>query len=188
MRNTRVLLPMIFWAVLLHGASFGSETNQAQTAVGSDERSANHSSTADSKDIQAPGQKNPTGEGLDKNEKGFAASREGRPKRRAITSHAKPTPSRQQRSARTSAANNLPTEAPYNIPDFHPSSPAVSSSLPGKTVRHSNPPVPPSTVALNGQQFKNSREPGARTATSGGPANSTRGTSVINGSDIKRKL
>ena len=190
MSKARVLLPMIFWAVLVGGASFASQSNQTreQTAATSHEKSAN-GSRAGSNDTQGRGEKDQTTEYLpaDENQKSFAAVTASTGKHRPAVSHAKPLQNRQLRSAKTAGAKHLQTEALQNVPGSHQTSPSVSSGGPGKTIRHSSLAVHPSTVALNGRQFTNARDPGARMATSGGPANSTRGTAVINGSDMKRK-
>ncbi len=190
MSKARVLLPMIFWAVLVGGASFGSQSGQAQeqTSSQSSEKSAN-SSRAGSSGTQARGEKDQTTEYLpaDENQKSFSAVKAGTRKHRPAVSHAKPPQNRKLRSAKTPAAKNLQTEALQNVPGSHQTSPSLSPNGPGKTIRHSSLAVHPSTAALNGQQFKNSRDPGARMATRGGPANSTRGTAAINGTDVKRK-
>ena len=190
MSKARVLLPIVFWAVLVGGASSASQSNQTreQTAATSHEKSAN-SSQAGSNDTQGRGEKDQPTEysPADENQKSFAAVKANTGKHRPAVSHAKPPQNRQLRSAKTPAAKDLQTEALQNVPGSHRTSLSLSSSGPGKTIRHSSLAVHPSTVALNGQQFKNSRDPGARMATSGGSANSTRGTAVINGSDIKRK-
>ena len=189
MSKAPVLLPLIFWAVLAGGVSLGSRSVQAQepTLSQCNEKSANSSSPDGSKDTQVRGQENQMGKYPDRNGKGFATAKIGTRNRRPAASHVKPTPSRQLRSAKTPAAKDLRTAAPQNVPGSHQTGLTLSSNAPGKTIRHSSLPVPPSTVALNGQQFKNFRDPGAHIATSGGPANSRRGTAVINGSDMKRK-
>jgi len=46
---------------------------------------------------------------------------------------------------------------------------------------------PPVAAALDGQQFRNAHNPGASLAIRRGPASSSGGTAVINGSDMKRK-
>jgi hypothetical protein len=190
MKKARFLFVMIFWAVLAQGASFGSQSGQAreQTGSQSDEKSANNSSPDGSKDPKAHGQKDQTGEYSlsDENQKSFAAVEAGTPKVRKAVNQAKPAP-RQLRSAKTPTANNLPKETPRNTLDSRQTSSTMPSQAPNKPLKHTAMPVPPPTVALNGQQFKNSRDPGARMATSGGSANSARGTAAINGSDIKRK-
>lgn len=187
MSKARVLLAMISWAVLVHGASFGSQSGQAreQTAATSDENSANSSRGRNG--TQARGEKDQTGNYSDESQQNFAAARKGTPKRRPAASHTKPAPSHQLRSGKTPAANNLRTVISQNDLDSHQTSLTMLSGIPNKPRKHSSMTVPPSTVALNGQQFKNSRDPGARMASSGGSANSTRGTAVINGRDIKRK-
>jgi hypothetical protein len=189
MKKTRVLLQMILLAVVAEGTSLEAQSVQApeQTAATSDEKS--NSSRAGSNNAQAGGEKDLTNEYSPSHDgqKSFAGVRTGTQKRRPAVGNAKPPQNRQLSSAKMPAAKNLQREAPQNVPDSHAISSTVYSNVPGKTVRHSSPSVPPSTVALNGQQFKNSRDPGARTATSGGAANSTRGTAAINGSDIKRR-
>jgi hypothetical protein len=189
MRKARIFLPMIFWVVLVHGTSFGSQSGvaQEQTSSQSAEKSAN-SSRAGSNDTQARGGRDQRTEYLpsDENQKSVVAVKAGTRKHRPAVSYAKLPQNRQLRSAKAATAKDLQTEALRNVPGSHPISPTLSS-VPGKTVRHSSRPVSPSTVALNGQQFKNFRDPGARMASSGGPANSTRGTGTINGTDVKRK-
>jgi len=189
MRNGQILLPMTFWAVLVQGASFASHSDpaQEQTASQSGEKSIDNGAPDGSKDTQARGQKDQMGEYPGKNEKGLAAAKQGTRNRRPSASQAKPASSRQQRSGKTSAADSLRTEMPRHTLDSHQTGSALPSETPNKPLKHPGTPVLPPTVALNGQQFKNSRDPGARMATSGGSANSTRGTAVINGSDIKRK-
>jgi len=181
MKKTRFLFGMIFWALLVHGASFGSQSGKApeQTPSQSSEKSVNNSSPDGNKDTQARGE--------NENDKGFPPSRQGTAKRHPSASHAKPAPVRQLRSGKTPPANNFRTESPRTTLDSHQTSSNVASEVPNKPPKHAGIPVPPPTAALNGQQFKNSRDPGARMASSGGSANSTRGTAVINGSDIKRK-
>lgn len=190
MSKARVLLPMIFWAVLVGGASFGNQSGQAQepTPSQSAEKSAN-SGRAGSNDTQARGEKHQTTEysSSDENQKNFASVKAGTRKPRPAVSHAKPPQNRQRRSGKTPAANNLQTEALRNVPGSHQTSPSLPSNVSSKTIRHSSLAAHPSTIALDGLQFKNSRDPGARMAVSGGAANSTRGTAVINGSDMKRK-
>lgn len=181
MSKARVLLPMIFCAALVGGASLGSQSGEAQ------ERASSPSGEQSANSGKVPGQKDQTGEYPAENEKGFAASKKGTRKPLPAVSHAKLPQNRQRRSAKTPTAKDLQTKALQNIRGSHQASPSVSSNGPGKTIRHSSLPVRPSTVALNGQQFKNSRDLGAHMASSGGPANSTRGTAVINGSDMKRK-
>jgi hypothetical protein len=189
MKKTRVLLPMIFSIVLVHGASFASQSDQAQeeTSSQSGEKSANHSSPEGSNDTQVRGQKDQIGRYSNENQKGVLAAKDGTLKRRLSASHAEPLPSRQLRSGKMPAPDNLGTETPRDTLDSHPISLTMPSRVPNKPVKHPSMLLPPPAAALNGQQFKNSRDPGAHLATSGGPANSRRGTAVVNGSDLKPK-
>jgi hypothetical protein len=190
MSKAKVLFPMIFWAVLVGGASFGSRSGQAQehTSSQSGEKSAKSSPTGNN-DTHPLGEKDQTTEYLpsDENQKSFATIKAGTRKHLPAVSPAKPPQNRQLRSAKTPAAKDLQTEALQNVPGSDQTGWSLSSGGPGKTIRPSRLAVHPSTVALNGQQFKNARDPGARMASSGGSANSARGTAVINGSDIKPK-
>jgi hypothetical protein len=186
MKEAPVFLLVTFWAVLLLGASFGSQSGQAQAQAssGSDGKSAANSAP-DGRNDTLGGQKDETSKYSDESRQSFGAVKKGATKSRPIAS-AKPVPSRRLRSGNTSA-NNPRTEKPGNTLDSHQSNSAVPSHVATKPLTHSSVPVFPPTVALNGQQFKNARNPGARMASSGGSANSTRGTAVINGSDMKRK-
>jgi hypothetical protein len=188
MKKARFLFGMIFWAVLVHGVSFGSQSGKAPepTPSRSDEKSAANSSPDGSKDTQARGQKDENGKYSDENLQSFAAVKKGTLKGRPTANHLKPTPSRQQRSGKTPATSNLRTET-RNALDSRQISSSTPSEVPNKPLQHPNLALPPPTTALNGQQFKNPRNPGARMTASGVSANATRGTAVINGSDIKRK-
>jgi hypothetical protein len=188
MKTARFLFLMIIGPASLQGTSFAVQSIQApeQTLSESHEKPVNDRSPDVGKDRQTGGEKDQTGKYLDENQKSFAAVKGGAPKRRPVEGHAKPAPSHQRRSGKTPAANDPRSETVRNVLDSHQTSSTRSSDVPDKTLKHSSVPVPPPTVALNGQQFKNSRDPGARMATSGGPANSMRGT-VINGTDIKHK-
>jgi hypothetical protein len=188
MNKTRVLLTMIFWTLLVPGAGFGSPSGQAQapTSAQSSENSANNSSANGSNDTPARSQNDETGEYINGKRQGFSTAKIL--KNRTTLSHTRPAPSPQLRSTKT-MANHLRTETPRNVADSPQASRGLFSNIPGKTVRNSSSPVSPSpsTVALNGQHFKNSRDPGARLATTGGPTSPTRDTGAISGSAIKRK-
>lgn len=190
MSKARVLLQMIFWAALVGGACFGGQSGQAQerTASQSGEKSDN-SPRARSNGTQARVEKDQTSEYLpsDENQKSFASVRAGTRKPRSALSHAKSPQNRQPRAGKTPATNGVRTETLPNAPDFHQAGSTMPSQVPNRPLEHASTPVPPPTVALNGQQFKNARDPGARMATRGGSVNYARGTAAINGSDIKRR-
>jgi hypothetical protein len=198
MRKARILLPVIFWAVSALGAGIAIPCVQAQGQIPSQssEKSANSGSPVGnpnaSNNNESRGQADQTSKSSDENKQGPAAVKKSAPKPRPIASHAKPLQNRQQnrqlRPSNASTPNNFQTETPQIIRDSHQTSSTAAAEIPNKPVKHSSAPVPPPTVSLNGQQLKNSRDPGARMASSGGPSNSTRGTAVISGSNIKRKF
>jgi hypothetical protein len=189
MRKAQILLPMIFWAVLGHSASFGSQPGQASEPTPSQSRPATVGARPGSNDeTQVRGEHDQTGGAHSEQDMNIPARvTKGIPKHRA-SGNPKPLPSRQARSLKTQAANNFRMGAPRNNMDFHQVGAGISTAAPNKTVNRRSPPVPPPTVgALNGQLFKNGRNPGASLAFSGGPANSMRNTPAINGTNMKRK-
>jgi cytoskeletal protein RodZ len=189
MKKSWVLLRMILFAVFALSTSVLAQSAPAkeQTSSQSDKKSAANSLPDVSNDTPARAQKDQTSKYSVENQQSFAAVKQGTPKRRPAVSHAKPDPSRQQGSGKTPAADNLRMETPRNALDSHPPNTTIPSQVSRQPLIHPNRPVLPPTVALNGQQFKDFRNPGARMAISGGSANSTRGTAVINGTDMKHK-
>jgi hypothetical protein len=169
MKKTWVLLPMIFGAVLVHGANC-SESNQAQEIKSSPQSSEKSANNRDPKDL--------------KKSTSVAASAA---KRRTAAGQAKPAPRRALRSSKPQAANDLPNESPRNVPGFYQPSSTMSSDASGKRVKHSSTPAAKPILALNGQQFKNGRDPGAHIAGSEIAAKPNRGTAAINGSEMKRR-
>jgi len=96
-------------------------------------------------------------------------------------------PRHQARPGKTPVASGLLAETLEDGIGFHQTGSTRSSGVPNRTVNPRSVSVPPPTVAVNGQQFKSSRDPGARLASSGGPLAATRGTAAINGTNMKRK-
>jgi hypothetical protein len=201
MKRSRFLLPMIPWAVIswaviswtvqVHAASVGLQSDQAskassQAATGEASATGDENGRAQSEKDQASN--NSGRSNLDRNETNPAAGRKSVVKPRRAARPAKPASSHQPRSAKTAANESFPAgSAPSANSEFHLTGPSTSTSNLHKTVVARSTPVSLPAVSVNGQQFKNARNPGARMASSGGPANSTRGTAAINGSDMKRK-
>ncbi|HXW91191.1 MAG TPA: hypothetical protein VEK33_11650 [Terriglobales bacterium] len=185
MRKARLLFVMILFALLTRGTGWASQSKQApeQPALPSDETSLNKSSP----DTQIHGPNEPTDKYSDENHRSFAARKDGTRQHRPAAGHAKPAPSRPLRSGKTSAANDLRTGTPRNVLDSHQTGSAKSPAIPNKLLPRRGMPVPPPTVALSGQHFKNSRDPGARMASSGGPASATRSPAALNGTNMKPK-
>jgi hypothetical protein len=107
-------------------------------------------------------------------------------KHRPSASHAKQVPIPRAHPAKTQTKNSPRTDAGKVAPLEQMGSTAAAS-IRSEAVGHHSPTVPSSAVSVDGQQFKNSRDPGARLAVSGGPPASARGTAAINGTTMKRK-
>jgi len=185
MKTARFLFLVMIAAVLLQGTSLASHASPASQQ------------TPSQRGQQSAGDEQKNGEV--RHEKGQVGAEEAGERaklpagvsrsaeRRARTSYSKPLSSHQQHPAKTPAACNPRTAMPENGMGFQLTGSTTSSGGPGKTVNHRSTPVPPATGAVNGQQFKNARDPGAHLASSGGPLTATRGTAAISGTNIKRK-
>ena len=187
MRYERFIFLTIIGAVLLQGKSLARRSNSAPQQSPSQSRETSDSSGGQ-KNGQIRSEKNETGAGdsdvgQNRPERGTRLVTQRRPSQ----SHAKPAPSYQLHSAKTPAAGSLRPETPENGMGVHLTGSTTSSGVPNKAVSHRTVSAPPATVAVNGQQFKNSRDPGARLASSGGPLTAARGTAAINGTNMKRK-
>jgi len=185
MKKARFLFGMILWAMLTHGTGWARQ--QEQPALRGEEKSLYHSSPDGSQDTETHGPKEQTDKYSDENQERLAAHKEGTRQRRPASGYAKPAPSRQLRSAKTPAANDLRTEMPRDVVDAHQTNSTGSFAVPNKPLRHPSTSVPPPTVGLNGRQFKNSRDLGGRMASSGGPATSTKSTAGLNGTNLRPK-
>jgi hypothetical protein len=188
MKKGQVLLRVILSATFVPGIGLGAQSGYVRDQIDAthDEKPVDKSSPEISRGAPALTQKEQTDKSSNKTQKRFVASEKENLKRQPVAS-SKPALNHQFHSAKTFAAKDLQAQVLQNIPDSHPISRISSSDIPGKAVRNSSNPILSSTVALNGQQFKNPRNPGGRMASSGGSANLTRGTAVINGSGMKRK-
>lgn len=188
MKTTRFLFLTTVGAVLLQGISLASQSNSVPQQTHSQSREASDSSEGQ-KDGQVSREKNQTGAGdsdVGQN------SRERRTshvtQRRPNQSHARLAPlNHQVRSGKTAVASSLRPETLENGMGFHQMGSTTSNGIPNKTINHRGAPIPSPTGAIKLQQFKNTRDPGARLASSGGPLTATRGTAVINGTNMKRK-
>jgi hypothetical protein len=189
MKTAWFLFLIIAWASLLQSTSFARPSGQASQPTPSQSRSSTLGARPGGNDeTQVRAEHDQTGGAHSEQDMNIPARvTKGLPNHPASV-NPKPVPSRQARSVKTRAANNFRMGAPGNNMDFHQVGSGISTAAANKTVNRRSLPVPPPTVgALNGQQFKNGRNPGARLAISGGPAYSTRGTAAINGSNIKSK-
>jgi hypothetical protein len=195
MKTVRFLFSALFFAGSLLGIglgySFAQVTRQASSQDG---EKAISSAVADGqKDTQSADGKNTNSENPD----GKPTHSEGASKI-TIKGSAKSNPVKpvqnhpRVRSANSQATDTARPEVPENAPHFFQAAistaaSGTSTAAPSKPRSYRSSSAPVSSFAVNGQQFRNSRDPGAHLAVSGGPANSTRGTAAINGSDFKRR-
>jgi hypothetical protein len=171
-------------AVLLLAASLAQEADHASQQVHSQsgETSADHQKDGvrSEKDQAHP---KPTDETQQQPAVATGSTTKARPR----VSHVKPTPTYRARSVRKPTANSPRNDEPGSIAPLERMGSKTVSNISNNAVIRRSPSVPSSAVSVNGQQFKNSRDPGAHLAASGGPATSARGTAAINGTEMKRK-
>jgi len=182
MRTTRFLFVMMIGAVLLQGTSLAGQSSppsRESPSLNSEKPPRDQQKLA-----EVHGEKEQTRSAqADENPKPHAGvSRTAR--HRPPVSYSKPASSRQPNLANTSATNGLRTPASGRMTRLQQTS---SKVVPSKALYQHSFPAPPTAPSVNGQQFKNSRDPGARLAVSGGPLTAARGTAAINGTNMKRK-
>jgi len=178
MRRAQFVFVMAIGAVLLPGTGFAGPSNQVP------EPALSHDTSPDRSKDRTAGEKDQTGNYLNDNQKTLPGRKAGVPEHRPVGVGAKPAA--HPRSGKPPAVNDPRSETGRNVRDSNPTSSTRTSDLPDKTLRHPSGPVPAPTVAIDGQQFRSSRDPGARMTSSGGPANATR-SRVINGTGMKPK-
>jgi hypothetical protein len=180
MKRARIFFVMMIAAVSLPDANLAAQASPApQQAVSqSSEKSADQ-------------QKDEV-----RNEKDQARPKESQEQSADVTrtasksrpaSHSKPVQAHKARPARTATTNGARTEAPGSLTGLEPMGSKADTKISNKAVSRRSPSIPSSAVSVNGQQFRNSRDPGAHLAASGGPATTARGTAALNGTDVKRK-
>jgi hypothetical protein len=183
MKTPKFLFAMMAWAALVHGASLGQSGQLSAQEAASGEKSSTEA--PHNKDGQDVSDKDQADGHMD--HKTPVARSKGATKTHAAIHSAKPALSHPAQSANTVKEESLRSSTPFNGMDFRPTGSTPSSSVPTRTVKRSGPSATASNAALTGQQFKNLRSPGARLASTGGPANSTHNTGAINGSDVKHR-
>jgi hypothetical protein len=189
MKTARFFFVMMIAVVLLPGTNLASQSNSVRQPTPSQSREASDSSERQ-KGGQVSSGKNQTGAGDSDVGQNSPERRTGHvTQRRPNQSGARPASvSHQVRSGKTPVARNLRPETLENsMGSSHRMGSTTSNGISSKTINHHSAPIPLPTSALNGQQFKSPRDPGARLASSGGPLTAARGTAVINGTNMKHK-
>jgi hypothetical protein len=184
MKMARFLFVLMIAACLLLGASLAQEADHPSQQVISrnGEKPADYQKDEvgnDKEHIRAK----PAGDTQEKSATNTRSTSKTRPR----VSHSKPAPIYRARSVRKPTENSRRIDEPGNTAPLEPVGSKTASKIPNKAVSRRGPSVPSSAVSVNGQQFRDSHNPGARLAVSGGPATIARGTAAINGTEMKRK-
>jgi hypothetical protein len=184
MKPSRFFLAMTFWVVLLQGASLAAQASpappQATSQSGGRSVDQQNNEVRNDQDTARPKE-------ADENQEQSAYVTRTTSKRGPSASHFKPVPSHQVHSAKTRATNSPRTDALGSVSTPQQTGSKAATALRNKAASHHSPSAGPSAASANGQQFRNSRNPGARLAVSGGPPSSPRGTAAISGTNMKRK-
>jgi hypothetical protein len=177
---------MMFCVAAVHGISLAAQSNtSAEQASRSDEKSVGNSSLGEQKSSQSRGEQNEASANQYQTQKKAKSVTKNASKNLSTGFRTKRAPSHPG-SSMDQVTNNLRSTLPANSADFRqPDSKAAN--VPARTANPHGTNVSASLVAVNGQQFKNSRDPGARLAVSGGSLTAARGTAGINGTTMKRK-
>jgi hypothetical protein len=184
MKMARFFFVLMIAAVLLLGTSLAQEGDHPSQQV----VSRNGEKSADQQKDEVGNDKDhtrakPAGETQEQSATITRSTTKARPSAR----HSKSAPTYRARSVRKPTANSPRKDEPGNIAPLELMGSKTVSNIPKKAVSRRSPSVPSSVVSVNGQQFKNSRDLGAHLAVSGGPATTVRGTTAINGTEMKRK-
>lgn len=175
MKTVHLVLLMIATALLLPGTGLAAQANSAAKSAKDEQKAEVHNQAGQARPGEADQNQNPS-----------ARRKRNTTKRRPSVNSPKAALRHQVRPDKTTATN-LRTHAAGRATGLQQTGSKATTAFPGKAADHRSPPVPPAAVSVNGQHFRNSRNPGARLAVSGGPLTATSGMGAINGSDIKRK-
>jgi hypothetical protein len=184
MKIVRFFFVMAIAAVLLPSTSFARQADHPSQQV----VSRNGEKFADQQKDEVGNEKDhtrakPAGETQEQSATITRSTTKGRPSAR----HSKSAPTYRARSVRKPTANSALRDEPGNIAPLELMGSKTVSNIPKKAASRRSLSAPSSAVSVNGQQFKNSRDPGAHLAITGGPLTAARGTAAINGTKMKRK-
>ncbi|MGC2711495.1 MAG: hypothetical protein WA252_20350 [Candidatus Sulfotelmatobacter sp.] len=124
---------------------------------------------------------------VNQNSRGSAYLTKTTTKRPSSKIHSQPVVSHPRRLNKMPATNGARIDISRTVTGPREISSKTAVPVPSQAVSHRSLSTPSSAVSVNGQQFKNSREPGAHLAISGGPLTAARGTAAINGTNMKRR-
>lgn len=188
MRTLRFVFVMMVASLLLARAPLMSQSGSAlqETRSQSAEKSTGDNSSNIQKESQNRGEEGQPSPARPKGRKHSAGVTHTRAKHSSM-SYSTPVRNHQTGQAKTAATSSPFLNTPASVGRLQHTGSGTPPAPPVKAVTRGNATPPLANVAVDGQQFRNSREPGAHLAVSGGPLTSPRGTAAINGTNMKRK-
>jgi hypothetical protein len=186
MKTVRFFFVMMIATVLLPGTSLARQADHpSQPRVAS--QSGDKSGSDYQRDPEARNENEQTRpREVNQNSRGSAYLTKTTTKRSSSKIHSQPVVSHPRRLNKMPATNGARID--ISRPVTGPQEASLKTvAIPSQAVSHRSLSTPTSAVSVNGQQFKNSREPGAHLAISGGPLTAARGTAAINGTNTKRR-
>jgi hypothetical protein len=183
MKSVHFLLVMTIAATVLPGASLGQQADHpSQPAASQSGEKSTDQRKGEIRNDEDQARAREAGH----NQEPMTDMTRTTTKRRPIVSHPKPVPTYRAHPATAPTTNSPRVGALRTVPSEQMGS-RVATDIPNKVIKRRSPFAPSSTVAVNGQQFKNSRDPGAHLAASGRRLMSPRGTASISGTNMKHK-
>ena len=186
MKIVRLFFVMMIAVVLLPGTSLARQADHSSQQAPS--QSGDKSDSDYQRDVELRdenGQVRPRE--VDKISKRSASLTKTTTKRPSSTIHSQPAVSHPRRLNKTPATSGARVDTPGIVTGPQRTSLKTAVPVRNQAVGHGSLSAPSSDVAVNGQQFKSSRDPGAHLAISGGPLTSAAGTAAINGTSMKHK-
>jgi hypothetical protein len=186
MMTVRLFFVMMIAGVLLPGTSLARQADHSSQQAAS--RSSEKSNRDHQRNVEGRDKNGQTHSGeIDQISRRLASSTKTTTKHRSNTIHSQPAASHPRRPNKTPAMSGARIDTAVIGAGPPQTSLKTAVPVPGPAVSHRSLSAPSSAVSVNGQQFKNSRDPGGHLAISGGPITSARGTAAINGTNMKHK-
>jgi hypothetical protein len=186
MKMVRFPLLMMIAVVLLAGTSLARQADrpsQPAPSQSGDKSGSDHQRDPDVRDENGQTRSRVAGQFSQRSESLTKTAT----KHRSTIIHSQPAVSHSRRLNKTPAANGSRIDTSRTVTGPQETSLRTAIPVPTQVVGHRSLSAPSSAVSVNGQQFKNSRDPGAHLAISGGPLTSVRGAAAINGTNMRRK-
>jgi hypothetical protein len=187
MKTVPFLFVLVIATVLPPGTSLARRADHPSQRTHS--QSSDKSDSKHQSDVEVQGENEQTRSGrADEISKRSAYLTKITTKRRSSTIHSQAAVSHPPSLDERPATNGPWMETAGAVTRTQQTSLKNAVSVPGQAVSHRGLSAPSPAVSVSGQQFKNSRDPGAHLAISGGTMTAARGTAAINGTNMKRKF